>query len=151
MIVDVHAHYHPRPYNEAIERSGVVRPGGGSMPGHPDTDDEEHIQKRMEMMEQAGVGIQVLSPAAGRAPYAKGETAAVEAAKLGNDIYAKLVARYPDKFKAFVSLPLPYIDASLRELRRGMDELGMIGMNMHISAHDRSVAEDEFLPIWLWP
>jgi predicted TIM-barrel fold metal-dependent hydrolase len=90
----------------------------------------------------------VLSPAAGRAPYAKDETAAVEAAKLGNDIYATLVERYPDKFKAFVSLPLPYIDASLRELRRGMDELGMIGINMHISVFDRSVAEDEFLPIY---
>jgi len=148
MLVDVHAHYHPRPYNEALERAGVVRAGGGRMAGHPDTDDEDHIQKRLQMMEQAGVKLQVLSPAAGRAPYAKDETMCVDAARLGNDIYAKLVARYPDKFKAFVSLPLPYIDASLRELRRGMDELGMIGVNMHISAGDRSVAEDEFLPIY---
>jgi hypothetical protein len=44
MIVDVHAHYHPRAYNEALERAGVVRAGGG-MAGHPDTGDEEHIQK----------------------------------------------------------------------------------------------------------
>ena len=73
MIVDVHAHYHPRPYNQALERAGVVRAGGGSMAGHPDTDDEEHIQKRLEMMEEAGVGLQVLSPAAGRAPYGKDE------------------------------------------------------------------------------
>ena len=29
-----------------------------------------------------------------------------------------------------------------------MDELGMIGVNLHISALDRSVAEDEFLPIY---
>jgi predicted TIM-barrel fold metal-dependent hydrolase len=99
-------------------------------------------------MEQAGVRMQVLSPAAGRAPYAKDETMCVDAARLGNDIYARLVARYPDKFKAFVTLPLPYIDASLREIQRGMDELGMIGINMHISAGDRSVAEDEFLPIY---
>ena len=59
MIVDVHAHYHPRPYNAALERAGVVRAGGGSMAGHPDADDEAHIQKRLEMMEQAGVGLQV--------------------------------------------------------------------------------------------
>jgi predicted TIM-barrel fold metal-dependent hydrolase len=148
MIIDVHAHYHPRAYNEAIERAGVVRPGGASMAGLPDTDDADHLQRRLEMMAEAGVGLQVLSPAAGRAPYAKDETAAVEAAKRGNDIYAQLVARHPDKFKAFVSLPLPYIDAALRELRRGLDELGMIGVNLHISVHDRSVAEDEFLPIY---
>src|ERR687887_2829594 len=102
MIVDVHAHYHPRAYNEAIERAGVVRAGGGSMAGHPDTDDEAHIQKRLEMMEEAGVGLQVLSPAAGRAPYAKDQTAAVEAARLRNGIHAEVVARHPDQFEAFL-------------------------------------------------
>jgi len=147
MIVDVHAHYHPRSYMEALAAIGTGR-GGGNYGKHPETDDEAQIQGRLELMAQAGVGLQVLSPAAGRAPYAKDEAGAVAAAKLGNDLNAKLVSRYPDKFKAFVSLPLPHIQASLAELRRGMDELGMIGVNMHISALDRSVAEDEFLPIY---
>jgi hypothetical protein len=40
------------------------------------------------------------------------------------------------------------VDASLRELERCLDELGMIGLNLHISVLDRSVAEDEFLPIY---
>jgi hypothetical protein len=70
MIVDAHAHYHPHPYIAALERAGVVRAGRGGMTGHPDTDDAEHLQKRLEMMAQAGVRMQVLSPAAGRAPYA---------------------------------------------------------------------------------
>lgn len=147
MIIDIHAHYHPRAYIEALSRLGGGA-GAGAFAGHPDTDDEEHIQARLRMMEEAGVGLQVLSPAAGRAPYGKDEAAAVAAARIGNDIYAELVRRMPQKFKAFVSLPLPHIEASLRELRRGMDELGMIGINMHISALDRSVAEDEFLPIY---
>ena len=145
MIIDVHAHYHPRAYNEAI--AGFTR-GAGGFPGHPDTDDEEHIQTRLKMMPEAGVGLQVLSPAAGRAPYSKNEAEAVNAARIGNDIYFQLEKRFPDKFRCFVSLPLPHIEASLKELRRGMDELGMIGINMHISALDRSVAEDEFLPIY---
>jgi hypothetical protein len=42
MIVDVHAHYHPRSYIEALERAGVVRAGRGGMAGHPDTDDAAH-------------------------------------------------------------------------------------------------------------
>jgi predicted TIM-barrel fold metal-dependent hydrolase len=145
MIIDAHAHYHPKRFVEALQRMGVNQ---GPMAPHPDTDDAAHIEKRLEMMEAAGVGLQVLSPAAGRAPYAADETLAVEAARINNDLDADLVAKHPDKFKAFVSLPLPHIDASLRELARGMDELGMIGVNMHISALDRSVAEDEFLPIY---
>jgi predicted TIM-barrel fold metal-dependent hydrolase len=148
MIVDAHAHYHPRAYNEALDRIAGRTLGGFAGGVHPDTDDEADIERRLRMMEEAGVGMQVLSPAAGRAPYAADETAAVDAARLWNDLAARLVARSPAEFKAFVSLPLPHIEASVRELRRGLDELGMIGVNMHISALNRSVAEDEFLPIY---
>ncbi len=123
------------------------RPVGGFAP-HPDTDDAAHIEARLELMHDAGVRLQVLSPAAARAPYGESEADAVAAARIGNDIYAELVQRYPEQFKSFVSLPLPHIDASLKELERGMDQLGMIGVNLHISALDRSVAEDEFLPIY---
>jgi 6-methylsalicylate decarboxylase len=148
MIVDVHAHYHPRSYNESLDRLAGRSLGGFAGGRHPDTDDEEHIKRRIEMMDEAGVGIQVLSPAAGRAPYGVDEATALAAARIGNDLTAKLVQRYPDRFKAFVSLPLPHLDASLRELARGMDEMGMIGVNFHISVLNRSVAEDEFLPVY---
>ena len=144
MICDIHAHYHPRTYMEALARLGITRGGIRS----PESDEQAHIDDRLQMMEKAGVRMQVLSPAAGRAPYGKDEAAAIDAAKLGNDLNAEIVGRYPDKFKAFVSIPLPHIDASLREMERGMDQLGMIGVNMHIAVLDRSVAEDEFLPIY---
>lgn len=146
MITDIHAHYHPRSYIDALERARGA--GARMMAPHPDTDDEAHIQERLEMMAHADVGMQVLSPAAARAPYGPVEATALEAARISNDISAELVQRYPDKFKSFVSLPLPHIDASLKELERGMDQLGMVGINMHISVMDRSVAEDEFLPIY---
>ena len=146
MIVDVHAHYHPHAYTEALTKL-YGRPVGGFAP-HPDTDDAAHIEARLELMHDAGVRMQVLSPAAARAPYGESEADAVAAARIGNDIYAELVQRYPEQFKSFVSLPLPHIDASLKELERGMDQLGMIGVNLHISALDRSVAEDDFLPIY---
>lgn len=146
MIIDIHAHYHPRAFLGALSVA-MGREIGPFVP-HPDTDDAEHIETRLRQMEEAGVELQVLSPAAGRAPYGKDESTSVAAARLCNDQHAELVARYPDKFKAFVTLPLPHIEASLAELRRGLDELGMVGLNLHISAQDRSVAEDEFLPIY---
>jgi predicted TIM-barrel fold metal-dependent hydrolase len=148
MIVDVHAHFHPRAYNAALDRV-AGRPRGGFAGGiHPDTDEGAHIEQRLQMMDTAGVSLQVLSPAAGRAPYGEDQAAAVDAAQIWNDRAAELVGRFPDRFRAFVSLPLPHIEASLRELRRGLDELGMIGVNLHTSALGRSVAEDEFLPIY---
>jgi predicted TIM-barrel fold metal-dependent hydrolase len=100
------------------------------------------------MMDDAGVGIQVLSPAAGWAPYSEDAAAATAAARIGNDGIAELASRMPERFRALVSLPLPHVDASLRELRRGFDELGMIGANIHCSMLNRPVVEAELLPIY---
>jgi 6-methylsalicylate decarboxylase len=43
---------------------------------------------------------------------------------------------------------LPHVDASLREIERGFDELGMIGVNIHCSVLDQPVVQPEFLPIY---
>ena len=150
MIVDVHAHYHPRAYEQARarlpEHSGSGRGFAGGT--HPVTDDQAHVATRVQMMDDAGVGVQVLSPAAGWAPYSHDRAASVEAAHVANDTLAELANRMPQRFKSLVSLPLPHVDASLRELERGLDELGMIGVNIHCSALDRPVVDDALLPLY---
>jgi predicted TIM-barrel fold metal-dependent hydrolase len=149
MIVDVHAHYHPRAYQEALGRMPGWARGGGFAGGQQVvTDDQDQVRTRLAMMDQAGVGIQVLTPAAGWAPYSADEVASTDAARIGNDLTAELANRQPDRFKALVSLPLPHVDASLREMRRGLDELGMIGVNIHCSVLNRAVVEPEFLPVY---
>src|SRR2546428_399486 len=55
---------------------------------------------------------------------------------------------HPSRFNAVVSLPLPHIDASLREMERGLDQLGMLGVSMTCSCFDRSTAEAEFEPLY---
>jgi len=100
------------------------------------------------MMEDAGVGVQVLSPAAGWAPYAEDEATSIDAARIVNDATAALASRMPDRFKALVSLPLPHADAALREMARGLDELGMAGVNIHCSVLGRPVVDSAFLPVY---
>jgi predicted TIM-barrel fold metal-dependent hydrolase len=150
MIVDIHAHYFPKTYVDTL-----LRIGGRSLPeaARPITkralrfDDPAGIPTRLEQMDDAGVSLQVLSPAASP-PYAENEKDAVEAARLINDAYAELAAKYPGRFNAVVSLPLPHIDASLREMARGLDELGMLGVSLNCSCFDRSTAEHEFEPLY---
>ena len=127
---------------------GFTRGTGFTGGGQPVSDDADHLRARLEMMDAAGVGLQVLSPAAGYAPYSPDEAASIETATIGNDLTAELVQRQPDRFKGLVSLPLPHVDASLRELRRGLDELGMIGVNIHCSVLNRPVVEPELLPLY---
>jgi len=150
MIVDIHAHYFPKAYNDLL-----VRIGGRSLPeaARPITarpmrhDDPSGLPERLAQMDEAGVQMQVLSPAASP-PYAEKESDAVAAARLINDSYAELAQKHPGRFAAVVSLPLPHIDASLREMERGLDQLGMLGVSMTCSCFDRSTAEAEFEPLY---
>jgi predicted TIM-barrel fold metal-dependent hydrolase len=149
MIIDLHAHYHARVYAEALDRlPDRTRRAGFAGGTSPVTDDEAHIQSRVQMMDEAGVGLQVLSPAAGWAPYSAEQAPSVEAARIANDTTAALARRMPDRFKALVSLPLPHVDASLLELSRGLDELGMVGVNIHCSVLGRPVVDSDFLPLY---
>jgi 6-methylsalicylate decarboxylase len=150
VIVDIHAHYFPKAYNDTL-----LRIGGRSLPEAARAitartmrnDDAAQIATRLGQMDDAGVQMQVLSPAASP-PYAEKEADAVEAARLINDAYAELAQKHPGRFNAVVSLPLPHIDASLREMERGLDQLGMLGVSLTCSCFDRSTAEAEFEPLY---
>jgi predicted TIM-barrel fold metal-dependent hydrolase len=110
-------------------------------------DDPAGILTRLQQMDEAEVQMQVLSPAASP-PYAEKEADAIEAARLINNAYAELARQHSGRLAAFVSLPLPHVDAALREMERGLDQLGMLGVSMTCSCFDRSTAEAEFEPLY---
>ncbi|GAA3528328.1 amidohydrolase family protein [Amycolatopsis ultiminotia] len=99
------------------------------------------------MMDDAGVERQILSPGS-MAPYSTEFRSAVEAARVLNDSYHELADSHPNRFASLVSLPLPHIDAALEEMRRGLDELGMVGVYLSCSVFNRSTAEEEFEPLY---
>lgn len=150
-IVDLHAHYSPKEYYDVLMRIGgksLPEAARGAWAGQSlRTNNPSDLGERFERMQDADVRLQVLSPAASP-PYAEKQDDAVEAATVLNDAYAELVKTHPDKLAAFVSLPLPHIEASLKEMTRGLDELGMIGVNINCSALDQSTADAEFEPLY---
>jgi 6-methylsalicylate decarboxylase len=138
MLIDVHAHQFPERYTELMARHGrqlMAALTGGS------------IEQRIEQMDAAQVNIQILSPS-NLMPYFEGEIDADKAARLLNDGYAEITHRFPHRFKSYVSLPLPHIDASLREMERGLDELGMAGVTFGCSIMNRSVTDEQFAPLY---
>jgi 6-methylsalicylate decarboxylase len=142
MITDVHAHYLPPAY---VQRLANLAPG--PVRGTPPRSVElTELERRLEMMDEADVIRQVLSPMTG--PYLTDEAKSAEAARVLNDSYAEIIAKQPNRFAGFVSLPLPHVDASLREMTRGLDDLGMAGVALNCSVFDRSTAEEEFEPLY---
>ena len=149
MIIDVHAHYTPRNFSEFMGdrfASPVHLPVKRGMALHPFSDSPEDISGRFELMDAAGVEKQVLSP--NHPPYLPDEAEGVKAVQMLNDGYADLAHRYPQRIASYVMLPLPHIDAALKEMERGFDQLGCVGVNMNIICLNRSIAETEFEPIY---
>ena len=106
MLVDVHAHHFPLKYAAAAPQN--VRQLFGPLAS-------QTVKQRLGLMDEAGVDVQVLSPA-NLVPYFQDETRAVEAARTLNEEYAELVARHPKRFKAYASIPMPHDKAGLREM-----------------------------------
>ena len=99
MLIDVHAHQFPQNYIDPIARRGRQPLGLGA--------DGQTMEERLQLMDEAKVDVQVLSPA-NLVPYFESEAEAIQAAKILNDGYADLTHRWPQRFKAYVSLPLGY-------------------------------------------
>jgi len=69
--------------------------------------------------------------------------------RLANEEMADLVARYPDRFVAFVAaLPLSDIEASLKETDRAIKHLGARGVQLFTNINGVPLDEPRFLPIF---
>ncbi|GAA3436004.1 amidohydrolase family protein [Kutzneria kofuensis] len=144
MRVDVHAHLWSERYLELMAGLGVPTQaqrglGAGSA--------DEELAARFAQLDAAGVDLQVLSvpPVS---PHVADEAAATRAARLVNDEYADVVAKHPERFRAFAALPLPHIDASLKELVHALDDLGMVGAAVTTSILGRGLGDPVFEPVY---
>lgn len=145
MRVDVHAHYQPKEYFDMLACLGTgVTPFTRNMRAGADPAD---LAARLQIMTDAGVQMQVLS-VAGDLPYFEREADAITAARLANDLFAGLVTRYSDRFAAFATMPLPHVDASLEEVARALDTLGMVGVTVATSVLARSLVDPDFEPLY---
>ena len=145
MRIDVHAHLWSESYLDLLVRLGNSRTGVHRGLGAGVT--EEELRKRFELMDAAGIEMQILSvtPAS---PHFERQADAVKAARQANDEYAAMTRRFPARFRAFAALPLPHTDAALAELGRALDELGMVGAAVTTSVLGRPLSDDAFHPIY---
>ncbi|WP_203881612.1 amidohydrolase family protein [Planotetraspora kaengkrachanensis] len=144
MRIDVHAHLWTDDYLDLIESYGQdasVNRGLGAGDG------PQEVEARFALMDSAGVDRQVLSVSP-RVPHFADEAQAVRAARLANDLYAEVTGRHPERFSAFAALPLPHMDATLKELARGLDELGMVGAAVTTDVLGASLADPSLAPLW---
>ncbi|MDP9800747.1 putative TIM-barrel fold metal-dependent hydrolase [Arcanobacterium wilhelmae] len=146
--IDMHAHIYPARYLDFLEEIGVD-PATTAIARNINADDTEaDMAKRLEWMDRAGVATQVLA-ATPQIPSVADPDKSAQAARMINDIYADVVARYPGRFLALGSLPLPHVEESIAEIGRIFDELHFHGIAFPtVLPGGLSIADPQLDPIW---
>jgi 6-methylsalicylate decarboxylase len=141
--IDVHAHYFPSEYLDRLDLYGASHVTGLIRKMKLDSADFSGLDAHLRNMDRSKVDMQILS-VSGQLPYFTKESDAVDAARLGNDIYARVVREFPKRFAAFACTPLPHVRAAIAETRRALDELGMVGVTAGTMVLGKSIADPAF-------
>jgi aminocarboxymuconate-semialdehyde decarboxylase len=156
-IIDVHNHYYPPAYLEALRGGGsnvkvtmdaegnpwLHYPGDYNIAvrGHRDIDYREGVLREL------GVDTQLISLTT---PGTHVETPATAArlASLVNDAFARVVADKKGRFAALATLPLNDTAASVKELERAVTHLGMRGAMLFSNVNGVALADQRFWPLY---
>jgi len=118
--IDIHQHFLPPDYLAALDGRGI-QIGGGLLVPTWDAGSALALMDRYDI-EKAILSISEPGVYFGDAQQAR------ELARYCNEYAAELIRAYPGRFGAFASLPLPDVDAALRELEYALDTLKLDGV-----------------------
>lgn len=84
------------------------------------------VTARLELMDQLGIDLQLLSPNPLTFFHGIDGNTALRYCKVHNDAMAALVAEHPGRLLGSAALPMQDVDAALRELERAVTQLGLV-------------------------
>lgn len=160
MNIDVHTHFFPRAFIDAIRRYGAphgmeVREGPGGEPilvmngtPHPDltpfTDPEQHFQR----MTSAQIDMHVVWQSSRPNVFWADAALATDLCQINNDEYADLVARYPNRFIGIGSVPLQDMTKSLAETERAICGKRLSGIMTNTNVMGHYLDDPYFWPLY---
>lgn len=140
-FIDVHMHYLPACYREALHKAGMSTLDGGI----PIPTWSEDLA--LQTMDRLGIETAILSVSSPSVRFVQGE-AERELCRAVNLAGADLVRRRPDRFGLFVTLPLPDLDAAMAEIEFGLDELGMDGVILDTNVRGIYLGDERLAPVF---
>ena len=128
-VIDVHSHIITPEFVSALESEGRVMDEGFPLP-------KWEAEAQLQWMDEAGVETAVLTLAAPQPTSAAVVRATNEAA-------AQLKREHPDRFRFCAALPLPDVDAAIREAVYALDTLKADGIKLATNAFGQYLGAPE--------
>ena len=136
--IDVHSHFLPPTYSALLASTNHSKPDG--MPRIPPWSPTAHL----EMMAAANVRKSILSISSPGTNLVAGDSElAAKTTRECNAYAAGLKREDPEKFGFWAALPLPDVEASLREMDRAVEE-GADGFGLMTNYHGEYVGAPAF-------
>jgi predicted TIM-barrel fold metal-dependent hydrolase len=133
--IDTHQHMIPPDYRKALQKAGVDESGGRAL---PDWSPESALQTMAEL----DIATAILSVSTPGTTFVANPADAVAMAHDVNDYGADLASTRPDRFGFFATLPMPYLNESVDEAVRALDDLGADGVVLLANSAGRYLGED---------
>jgi aminocarboxymuconate-semialdehyde decarboxylase len=137
--IDVHQHVVPPFYASALPTHGGD-PSGTVIP-------QWAPESAIDFMDSQEIATGILSLTAPSVVHWN-QSERPEMARRVNEYTSGLVAKRPDRFGNFVTLPLPDVDSALRELEHGIDTLRADGVILLSNYAGKYLGDAAFEPVW---
>jgi 4-oxalmesaconate hydratase len=154
VIIDCHGHYTTAPEAHNLWRGAQVAAfkAGEPFPAYPVISDDEIVDtietNQLRLLKERGADLTIFSPRASAMEQHVGDEQVSQAwSRACNDLIARVVTLFPQTFVGVCQLPQSPgvgIARSIGELRRCVEELGFVGLNL---SPDPSGGKWDGLPI----
>ena len=139
--IDVHTHYLPEFYRQALIENGQSHPDG--MPKIPEWSEASALQT----MDALGIQTAMLSISS-PGVYFGDDSAARALSRRINDEGARLKRKNPGRFGFFAITPLPDVGGAIAEATRALDELGADGVAVESNHHGVYLGDTHLEPLY---
>ena len=133
--IDVHHHFGPPTWVAAMREGGQLRSPQNPMGLLQTANTTWTPEKTIADLDQGGGAAAIIS-ITNPGLYLGNREQTVRLARECNDFAAEVIQTHPTRFGLFAAMPLPDVDATLREIEHAYDQIGADGIGFMTSYGD---------------
>lgn len=144
--IDVHHHFGPPTWVRAMRDGGQLRTAENPMGLLSPQNTTWTVEQTLEDLDRGGGAAAVIS-ITNPGLYLGDRAQAVRLARECNDFGAAVVQAHPTRFGLFAAMPLPDVDATLREIEYAYDQIRADGVGFMTSYEDTWLGDLAYRPV----